>query len=83
MRVHLSSLRSSEDFRETLQKDGWTICAAAGPKSLNATHPLVHDEDSARFRLHCLGLLISGSLRIEFPRESQAGLAHEAPGDGT
>jgi hypothetical protein len=72
MRVHMSSLRASDDFRETLRNDGWKILTADGSKSLDATHPQLRDEKSARLRLHRLGLLTSGFLRIEFARESLA-----------
>jgi hypothetical protein len=71
MKVHVSSLRVSDDCRETLRKDGW-ILAADGIMALYASHPEVRDEPGARFRLYRLGLLTSAALRIEFSAERSA-----------
>ncbi len=51
-----------------LEKDGWQL--DAGSKDhVDARHPLVKDEVSARTRLYRLGLLTSASLRISFRKE--------------
>jgi len=71
MKVHMSYLRTSHDFRETLRNDGWKITTDTSG-GLEVTHPQLRDEKSTRARLHRLGLLTSGSLRIEFARESHA-----------
>jgi len=65
MIVNMNLLRP-DDFRATLRKDGWTLLATAKKEELDATHPEVRDENAARIRLDRLGLLTSGSLRIEF-----------------
>jgi hypothetical protein len=66
MNVHMNLLRWSDDFRATLRKDGWVILAAERKEELDASHPQVKDEDAARSRLQGLGMLTSGSLRIDF-----------------
>ena len=65
MNVHMNLLRP-DNFRATLRKDGWAILAAANQDELDTTHPEVRDENAARIRLDRLGMLTSGSLRIEF-----------------
>ena len=75
MRVRIQSLQGSEAFAVALRKDGWAVESGQGG-TLSARHPQVPDESAARRRLHGLGLLTSGSLRIEFchagPREAAA-----------
>ena len=75
MHVRIQPLRGSEAFVVALREDGWAVeCGHDG--AVCARHPQVPDEGAARSRLHGLGLLTSGSLRIEFchagPREAAA-----------
>jgi hypothetical protein len=65
MKVHLCFLRQAVGFRALLQNDGWLL-EQEKDASLLAWHPEAPDEVTARSRLHQLGLLTSGSLRIEF-----------------
>ena len=64
MHVRIQSLGGSEAFVAALRKDGWAV--AFGPDGVSARHPRAPDERAARRRLHGLGLLTSGSLRITF-----------------
>jgi len=66
MKIHINLLRSADVFQETLRQDGWVVSAVERTDELEATHPQVGNEDTARSRLHRLGLLTSGSIRIEF-----------------
>ena len=67
MQIHMKFLRHSDDeFRDSLRQDGWEILAGEGDKEIEVTHPLVTSEGAARIRLHRLGLLTSGAIRIEF-----------------
>jgi hypothetical protein len=73
MEVTIQPLRRSENLLTTLRADGWTVeCGQDG--AVLARHPLAPDESALRSRLHGLGLLTSGFLRIEFchvrPRKS-------------
>ena len=72
MHVRIQSLRRSETFIVALREDGWAM-EFGHDGAVSARHPLASDEVAARSRLHGLGLLTSGSLRIEFchpgPRE--------------
>ena len=72
MHVKIELLRQSEPILATLRKDGWEV--AFGQDGVSAHHPRAPNESAARHRLHGLGLLTSGSLRIEFchagPREA-------------
>ena len=68
MNIHFDLLQSSRDLRETLARDGWQLLAE-GNDELDASHPEVRDETAARNRLHHLGLLTAGSVRIEFRRK--------------
>jgi len=73
MHVRIQLLRRPETFLAALRGDGWAVeCGHDG--AVCARHPQVPDEGSARSRLHGLGLLTSGSLRIEF--------CHARPGEG-
>ncbi len=65
MKVHIQLLRQSEDLRQTLRNDGWSVEPEEND-SIFARHPQVLDEVAARSRLHQLRLLTSRSLRIEF-----------------
>jgi hypothetical protein len=73
MHVRIHSLRWSEPILVALRRDGWAVESGQGG-TLSARHPQALDERAARHRLHGLGLLTSGSLRIEFcharPREA-------------
>jgi hypothetical protein len=54
-----------------MQSDGWKLEPERGGV-FRAHHPLAADQIAARSRLHRLGLLTSGSVRIEF-RPSKGG----------
>ena len=73
MHVRIELLRQSEPILAALRKDGWEV--AFGQDGVSARHPQAPNESAARRRLHGLGLLTSGSLRIEF-RDAR-------PGEGT
>ena len=72
MHVRIELLRQSEPILAALRKDGWEV--AFGQDGVSAHHPQAPNERAARRRLHGLGLLTSGSLRITFchagPREA-------------
>jgi hypothetical protein len=74
MHVRIQPLRGSEAFVVAMRKDGWAVEPGQGG-ALCARHPEAPNERAARRRLHGLGLLTSGSLRIEF-RDAR-------PGEGT
>jgi hypothetical protein len=63
--VSLELLRRSESILVALREDGWRVESGPGV-AVCARHPRVPDENAARRRLQRLGLLTSGSLRIEF-----------------
>ena len=67
MRVRIELLRRSEPVLAALRGDGWAVESGQGG-ALSACHPQAPDERAARRRLHGLGLLTSGALRIEFCR---------------
>ena len=73
MHVRIELLRWSEPILVALRRDGWAVESGQGG-TLSARHPQAPNETAARRRLHGLGLLTSGSLRIEFchagPREA-------------
>ena len=75
MHVRIELLRWAEPILAALRADGWAVESGQGG-ALSARHPQAPDERAARHRLHGLGLLTSGSLRIEFcyavPREAAA-----------
>jgi hypothetical protein len=73
MHVRIQSLRRSEAVLGALREDGWAV-EFGQDGAVCARHPLAADEGAARSRLHVLGLLTSGSLRIEF--------CHAGPGEG-
>jgi len=64
MHVRIELLRQSEPILAALREDGWAV--ALGQDGVRARHPQAPDESAARRRLHGLGLLTSGSLRITF-----------------
>ena len=66
MNVQIDLLRPSTYPRDALLHDGWKL-EAEHPSSFRVSHLQVTDEQAARTRLQRLGLLTSGSLRIEFP----------------
>ena len=72
MHVRIELLRWAEPILVALRKDGWAV--ESGRDGVSARHPQAPNERAARRRLHGLGLLTSGSLRIEFcyavPREA-------------
>jgi len=65
MNVRIQPLRKWFDPVRALRDDGWDIETGPGG-TLSARHPKVPDEGAARDRLCRLGLLMSGSLRIDF-----------------
>jgi hypothetical protein len=73
MHVRIELLRRLERTLAALRKDGWAVESGHGG-TLCAHHPQVPNESAACSRLHGLGLLTSGSLRIEF--------CHTGPGEG-
>ena len=64
MHVRIELLRQSEPILAALRKDGWEV--AFGQDGVSLHHPQALNESAARRRLHGLGLLTSGSLRITF-----------------
>ena len=64
MHVRIELLRQSELILAVLRKDGWAV--AFGQDGVSARHLQAPNVSAARRRLHGLGLLISGSLRITF-----------------
>ena len=64
MHIRIELLRQSEPILAALRKDGWEV--AFGQDSVSARHPQAPNESAYRRRLHGLGLLTSGSLRITF-----------------
>jgi hypothetical protein len=73
MHVRIELLRWAEPILAALRADGWAVESGQGG-ALSACHPQAPDERAARRRLHGLGLLTSGALRIQFchagPREA-------------
>jgi hypothetical protein len=65
MQLHVQFLRRSTALASLLLRDGWRL-EPQSDRSFRAQHPRVGDERAARSRLHLLGLLTSGSLRIDF-----------------
>jgi hypothetical protein len=65
MDVHIEVVRGADEIRALLKANGWRL-AEGGPARLTARHPEVRDEETARSRLHQMGLLISSRLRIAF-----------------
>jgi hypothetical protein len=64
MKIRVKLLVQAGRVRDALCRDGWEL---SGPGTyLIASHPRVSDERAARIRLYELGLLTSGSVRIEF-----------------
>jgi hypothetical protein len=70
MRLHIQWLRDPAALQDVLRRDGWK-CEGRRPGTVVASHPFVPDEAAARARLHQLGLLTSGSLRIDFCRTGE------------
>jgi hypothetical protein len=65
MRVLFQPFAARVELKRILLADGWTLDAELTDTVL-AEHPSVDDEAAARSRLHRLGLLTSGRLRINF-----------------
>jgi hypothetical protein len=74
MHVRIELLRWSEPILAALRRDGWAV-ESGQDGAVSARHPQAPNERAARRRLHGLGLLTSGSLRIEF--------CHAGLGEGT
>jgi hypothetical protein len=76
MNIRVELLGQPQKVRDVLCKDGWEL---SGPDTnVIASNPKVPDESTARTHLYALGLLTSGSVRIEFllgrPRRLAAGV---------
>jgi hypothetical protein len=67
MHIRIQLLRDPDNLRHALRRDGWKL-KAEPQDTVVVTHPFVPDEVAARDRLHHLGLLTSGCLRIDFCR---------------
>jgi hypothetical protein len=65
MDVHVEVVGRAGDLRALLEENGWGLKEGV-PNHFTATHPDVSDQPMARSRLHKIGLLTSGRLRIEF-----------------
>jgi len=65
MTVHFELLQRPGEVRKILRSHGWRLDASHA-HSVSASHPEVHDEAMARNRLHAMGLLTSGAVRITF-----------------
>jgi hypothetical protein len=65
MHIRIQTFRQTESLLASLRDDGWAVQSGTDG-AVCARHPLASDEGAARKRLHGLGLLTSGSLRIEF-----------------
>jgi hypothetical protein len=62
--IRVELLGQPQRIRDALCRDGWSL---SGPgTNLIASNPAVLDEGTARTHLYALGLLTSGSVRIEF-----------------
>jgi hypothetical protein len=74
--IRVELLGQARRVRDALSRNGWAL-SGLGNRVI-ATHPEVPDEGTARTRLNALGLLTSGSVRIEFlpgfPRRLAAGV---------
>jgi hypothetical protein len=78
MHVHIQPVRRSEGFLAVLREDGWAV-RPGRDGAVWARHPRAADEGAARSRLHSLGLLTSGSLRIEFWHAGPRGGTDQCP----
>lgn len=67
MKIAIECLQPGPDISNRLERDGWTV-EQVDERLLLAEHPGVSNESMARIRLHHLGLLTSGRLRIHFDR---------------
>jgi hypothetical protein len=67
MHVRIQSIGRRGALLVALREAGWEV-EVGQDGAASARHPLVPDEGAARVRLHHLGLLTSGSVRIEFSR---------------
>jgi hypothetical protein len=65
MMIRVECLSWTAGLRDLLRAGGWRLEGPAGD-AFYASHPEVGDQPAARSRLHCLGLLTSPRLRIEF-----------------
>jgi hypothetical protein len=62
--IRIELLGQAGRVRDVLCRNGWAL---SGPgTNVIASSPRVPDEEMARIRLYELGLLTSGSVRIEF-----------------
>jgi hypothetical protein len=62
--IRIELLLHAGRVREALCRGGWVLSGTG--TNVIASHPRVPDEGAARARLYELGLLTSGSVRIEF-----------------
>jgi hypothetical protein len=71
MLIRFHFLREAADLIKALRRDGWDLEGEAD-WAVRGTHPEAPDEAAARERLHGLGLLTSGALRIRFDHSRRA-----------
>jgi len=82
MRMHIETVRHAALLKEQLEREGWRVDQALDGSFL-ASNGDIASEPDARQRLHQMGLLTSGKVRIEFlysphPRLRLARRAKEA-----
>lgn len=65
MKISIYPLGPAETIRELLSQDGWQTKLTTDNR-IEASHPKVADEEQARERLYPLGLLTTGTVRIEW-----------------
>jgi hypothetical protein len=73
MKISIYPLGSAETIQDALLQDGWQTKLIAD-NWIEATHPHVADEEQARERLYPLGLLTTGTARIELEPFALAGI---------
>jgi hypothetical protein len=69
MNIEIQLLRQRETIRGLLRAHGWRLDQKPD-HHCSASHPEVTDQAAARAHLEALGLLTSGSLRIDFGPEA-------------
>jgi hypothetical protein len=72
MKVCIYPLGQADAIRRALLHDGWIAKMIAGNR-IEATHVHVANEEQARERLYPIGLLTTGSARIEWEPSVLAG----------
>jgi len=74
MKTQIRMLYDTDKILQSLQADGWVIDRETADAA-TITHASVKTEREARNRLHTLGLLTSGALRVKFPMRRAAATA--------